>query len=507
MKLNRSKNILKGTIVGVINTVITTLLQFANRTVMIYILGTEYLGLGNLFSSILSVLSLAELGFSSAIIYFMYKPIAEDDDKTVCSLLRFYKIVYYIVGTVILIVGLILIPFLPKLINGSYPEDINLTTVYLLYLGNTVLSYYAGAYKQCILVALQRNDVQNAISLLTNVLKYGGQILVLILLRNFYAYSVLIPLATLVSNIYTVRYTSKKYPQFKPKGKLNNTLKIKLTKKISSLFVFKVGETVISSVDSIVISAYLGLTILAQYNNYYYIISALITFFGIYVAAILSPVGNSIVTESMDKNYRDFKTLLLLQAWIVGWCSICLVVLFQPFIQIWVGKDNVLDFRIVILLAISFYIWKIQDVVFVYKNAKGLWEQDKWRTVITAGLNLVLSLALVSNFGLEGVILGTIISRVLIEMPWGTYVLFDNYFKKSEIMSYFKLMILYTFISICIGCVTWFSCSIVGDSNIVSFIIKVVMCCVIPNVMYITILSRFDSYTAAISLLKKAIAK
>ncbi len=509
MKLDRSKNALKGSSVGFLNTMITSLLQFASRTVMIYTLGTEYLGLGNLFTSILSVLSLAELGMSSAIVYSMYKPVAENNNKAVCSLLNFYKKVYYIIGTFILIAGIALIPFLDKLISGSYPSDISLQLIYLIYLGNTVISYYAGAYKKCILVALQRNDIQCAISIVTNILLYGGRMLVLIFVSDFYAYAILLPVTTIINNLYTLKYTSEKYPLFFAKGKLEKSVKGELISKISSLFFFKIGGIVNTSVDSIVISAYLGLTVLAQYNNYYYIVSALLTFCGMYVTALLPGVGNSIVTESVEKNYRDFNKIFFLHAWIIGWCTICLVNLFQPFISLWVGKRNVLDFTIVVLLSVSFYIWKIQDIVIIFKDANGLWERDRIRELITAGMNLALSLLLLNKIGLAGVIFATIISRVAIEIPWGTYILFDSYFPKKEIWSYIKILVIYTMITILIGVITYKLCLLVPSDGFFGFLIKLIICGVFTNVLYLIIFSRFrvsrDAFGLVINALKKKI--
>lgn len=507
MKLDRSKNALKSSFFGLLNTIITSLLQFASRTVMIYTIGTEYLGLGNLFTSILSVLSLAELGMSSAIVYGMYKPIAENNNKAVCSLLNFYKKAYYIIGTFILIVGIALVPFLDKLISGSYPSDINLKLIYLIYLGDTVISYYAGAYKKCILAALQRNDIQCAISIVTNILLYGGRMLVLIFARDFYAYAILLPVTTIINNLYTFKYTSEKYPLFFAKGKLEKSVKDELMSKISSLFFFKIGGIVNTSVDSIVISAYLGLTILAQYNNYYYIISALITFCGMYITALLPGVGNSIVTESVEKNYRDFNEIFFLHSWIIGWCTICLINLFQPFISLWVGKSNVLDFTIVILLSVSFYIWKIQDIVLIFKDANGLWERDRIRVLMTAGVNLVLSVLLVNKIGLAGVIFATVISRIAIEMPWGTYILFDSYFPKKEIWSYIKTLAIYTMITIVIGVITYYLCLLVPDDGVYAFLIKLVICGVFTNVLYLLIFSRFSVSKDAFELVKNAVKK
>lgn len=227
------------------------------------------------------------------------------------------------------------------------------------------------------------------------------------------------------------------------------------------------------------------------------------------MTALLPGVGNSIVTESVEKNYRDFNKIFFLHAWIIGWCTICLVNLFQPFISLWVGKRNVLDFTIVVLLSVSFYIWKIQDIVIIFKDANGLWERDRIRELITAGMNLALSLLLLNKIGLAGVIFATIISRVAIEIPWGTYILFDSYFPKKEIWSYIKILVIYTMITILIGVITYKLCLLVPSDGFFGFLIKLIICGVFTNVLYLIIFSRFrvsrDAFGLVINALKKKI--
>ena len=148
MKIQRSKNAKRNIIYGTINRLTSLIFPFIIRTVMIYYMGVEYVGLGGLFSSILSFLSLAELGIGTALVYSMYKPIATDDVDSICALLKLYRKLYFIIGCIIFSVGLALAPFLRFIISQDVPDDVNIYILYLIYLLNTVISYWFFGYKQ-----------------------------------------------------------------------------------------------------------------------------------------------------------------------------------------------------------------------------------------------------------------------------------------------------------------------------------------------------------------------
>ena len=159
MRLAKTKNAVRNIFFGAVFKIITLLGPFIIRTMILWIMGSEYIGLNSLFTSILSFLSLAELGVGSALVYSMYKPIAEDDQDMICALLNLYRKMYRIIGMIILGVGLLLLPFLNKLVKGEAPADVNLYILYLIYLFNTVISYVMFAYKQSLLTAFQRSDI------------------------------------------------------------------------------------------------------------------------------------------------------------------------------------------------------------------------------------------------------------------------------------------------------------------------------------------------------------
>ena len=330
-KIERTKNASRNIAFGVILKVYQILVPFMMRTAMIYLMGVQYLGLNSLFTSVLQVLNLAELGVGSAMVYSMYKPVAEDDNATICALIKLYRTYYRVIGLVIAVVGCVLTPFIPHLIKSDVPAGINIYILYLLNLGATVLSYWLFAYKNSILQAHQRNDVVSKVTLVTSTVQYGLQLFVLWAFHNYYLYVIVMLATQALKNIVTAVCANKLYPQFKPKGEVSTEEKKIITNKIKDLFFIKIGSVVVDSADTIVISAFLGLTSLAIYQNYFYIMNSVYGMVGIVFVSITAGVGNSLITESIEKNYNDLRTFTFLLSGILCFCCTCFIGLYQPF--------------------------------------------------------------------------------------------------------------------------------------------------------------------------------
>ena len=339
MKIERTKNATRNIIFGVALKIYQILIPFVMRTIMIYFLGMQYTGLNSLFTSILQVLNLAELGVGSAMVYSMYKPIVDDDKKRICSLMRLYRTYYNIIGLVILIAGVILTPFIPHLIKGDVPADMNVYVyiLYLLNLGATVLSYWLFAYKNSLFQVFQRQDVVSKVTLVTNTIQYIFQALAIIVLRNYYVYVIMLLAGQALTNIVTAIVATKMYPDLKPGEKLDQASIKEINHRIRDLFTSRVGSVVVNSADTIVISAFLGLTVLAEYQNYYYILSAIIGMVDVIWTSCTAGIGNSLIVETKEKNLHDLKKFTFLISWIAGVCCCCFLNLFQPFMKMWVG--------------------------------------------------------------------------------------------------------------------------------------------------------------------------
>lgn len=267
MELDRRKNAFRGMVAGSLNKVIVMVLPFIMRTIILYYLGTQYLGLSSLFTSVLGLLSLAELGIGSAMIFSMYKPIAEDDTQTICALLKLYRRFYRIIGSVITVAGICLLPFLDRVITGSVPSDVNIYILYVIYLLNSTLTYFLFSYKNSLLDAHQRKDVDLNISSILTITEYVIQIVLILWTQNYYAYVIIFPIFTLAGNLIRAYVVSKMYPHYKCEGELKPQIRKEIYKKIGALSLHKIGNVFSSSSTNIIVSSLCGLTAVAIYGK------------------------------------------------------------------------------------------------------------------------------------------------------------------------------------------------------------------------------------------------
>jgi len=467
-----------------VNKGVSLLLPFFIRVVIINVLGEEYLGLNNLFTSILHVLNLAELGIGSAMVYSMYRPIADGDDALICSLLALYKKVYRIIGLIVFAVGVILIPFLPFLIKGG-AEGINVTVLYLIFLVDTVLSYLLFAYKNSLLMAHQRTDVSSNIGTVIHLMLNLVQVVLLLLFKNYYIYIVVKPLFTVLNNLVVNWATNRMYPMYEPKGEVSEEKRKEIFGRVKALIGHKIGTTVVSSADSLVISAFLGLTVLGIYSNYSYVIFFIISLSAIFFNGMLAGIGNSLVTESREANYALFENINFLLSWMVAWCSVCFLCLFQPFMELWMGKNMLLSDSSVICMVIYYYTWQFRTTGLFFKDAAGMWQADFWKPYVAAAFNLVTNIVLVHIIGINGVFISTIISMALINFPWETVVLFRDLFQKSPKDYVFQELInLVKTIVMCVA--TYLLCICLPMKHgLVCLLLRILICIMVPNVIFI----------------------
>ncbi len=484
MKLNRTKNAVRNSIYGSINFVYTTIAPFIMRTIMLYYLGVGYTGLNGLFASILQVLNLTELGVGQAMNYSMYRAIADDDDDRICALMKLYRKYYRIIGCVIAVIGLCILPFVPKLIKGSVPEGINIFILYLLNLMATVCSYFLFAYRNCLVSSFQRTDITSKVTMGVNTTTYILQAIVLIFFRNYYLYLILALLSQLLINIGMAIITTRMFPKYHPEGELSKEHVESINRRVRDVFTSKLAAVVMKSVDPIVVSAFLGLTVLAMYQNYYYIVNALGTLLTVALAAVMAGFGNSLLTETVEKNVHDLKKFTMLIMWTVTMFTACLLVVFQPFMDIWVGKELEFDFGVVVCFCVFYFSGALCRLLNMYKDAAGIWTQDKYRPLVSAILNLGLNLFTVKFLGIYGILLSTVFARVVVEIPWVMANLYKYVFTSKEFMDYAKRIPFYVADVVIISLVTWIVCNNVGFVSMwATFFIRGIGGVVISNLL------------------------
>ena len=478
---SRTKNTSRNILAGLWNRFSTILLSFVNRTIIIYVLGAEFSGLNSLFTSILGVLSIAELGIDVAIVQSMYKPIAEGDKKRICELLTLYKKSYNIVGIVILGIGLALIPFIPYLINDEIPASVNLYILYILYLINSVMSYLLYAYRESLLYAHQREDVSQMFRSVTLIGKNIAQAVVLLLFKQYYVYMAIEIVFTVLNNLWIGKETQRRYPEYQcvrgEKVRMSEDIKDQL----KGLVLGNICDKARNSLDSIILSAYLGLTAVAIYNNYYYIYSALYGIMLVVCNSMSASIGNSIVTETVEKNYDNLQKFSFIVAWISGWMSICMLCIYQPFMELWMGKDLMLSNFNMMLFCVYFYAINMNNIRNQFVSGTGIWWKLKYSNIGEALGNIILNLVLGKLFGITGIILATIITIVVFNFWWRTEVLFKTYFVGMSLKEFLKNHGYWIVCVLIAAVVTWGLCSLIQVNAVVQLFINGIICVIVPN--------------------------
>lgn len=506
--MTRVQNVKRNTTYSLVKFAVQLVLQFVLRTALIYILGAKYLGVNGLFTNIFSLLNLAELGIGSAIVFSMYKPIAEGNMEQVKALNNLYKKLYLIIALVVGILGAAVTPFLPYLITGDTTGlEINIYIVYLLFLANTLVGYFS-AHKRSLLFAFQRNDVENKVKSGTLIVSTVLQIIALLLFKSFYAYVILMVVGTLLDCILVQVFANKLYPEINGKAEpLNPVIKKEITKNVAAMSMHKIGGAVVFSTDNILISALVSYIVLGYYSNYVLITESISTFISLLVTALTASVGNYMATQSSDKIYWFYKKTNLVFAWLSGFCSICLLCLFQPFMYIWTGSEEyILPNLSVLLIVISFYLRKMRANTSMFKDCAGLMWQDRWKPIAEAGINLVASIVLAKFIGLNGIILGTIISTIVAPLWVEPFVLYKHYFKKS-VWRYFGKYVFYTVVTLGAGALTYWLCSLLPFAGIGWFVLKCAICLVVPNVIFLLCYFKTSEFKGVIGLAKQVLQR
>lgn len=498
MKIERTQNATKNIAAGLFLKIYQMVMPFLTRTAMIYFMGVQYLGLNSLFASVLQVLNLAELGVGSAMVFSMYKPIAEDDHQTICALMKLYRKYYRLIGLVVAALGLLLTPAIPRLISGEVPADLNIYILYLINLGATVLSYWLFAYKNCLLQAHQRTDVVSMVTVIANTVQYAAQLMVLIWIRNYYLYVMVTLACVALTNVITAAAASKMYPQYKPVGELGREKEKQINQKIRDLFTGKLGYVIYKAADSIVISAFLGLTILAVYQNYFFIMTSITGFVEIIFASVMAGLGNSFVTETREKNYRDLEKFTFVFLWFAGMCTCCFAGMYQPFMEIWMGRELMLDYGAVICFAAYFYSYSLNRLLNVYKDAAGLWHQDRFRPLATALVNLGLNLLWVKRWGIYGVLLSTVVSQLFVGIPWVLHNLFTLLFDKERLASYVKQLAVYIVLTVAAGTAVALICLSIQTGSWLTLGLCAAISVAVPNTLYLLVLRKHPQFAVSV---------
>lgn len=493
--MGRVQSAAKNIAFGQIGNFITQILGFILRTVFIAHLGDTLNGINALYTGILSVLSMAELGVGTALNYSLYKPVADKDYEKIKSYMLLYKQAYRIIGLVIAGIGLAISPLLPYLVKQ--PEGVSvrdLTLYYFIFLFNTVSSYFV-AYKYSLVNAEQKNYIQTNVITITKMITVSLQIVVILTTANFYFYLLTAAAVELLQKIFVSRYLDKRYPYLKDKDvtRLSKEETGEIVKKTKALVLHKVGDVARLQTDSMIISGFINVTLSGFVDNYNMVMNSVANVVNIMFNSVLSSFGNLIATESKEKQYRIFKVYRFAACWIYGFAAIGFSILLTPLISLWMGEERTLAFEVVICILIDFYFKGDRIVLSNFKTAAGVFEQDKYLALIQGVVNLVISIVLVQEIGLVGVYIGTIISGLIANIT--KPVIIYRVILEKDVKEYFADSLKYLLVIVMVyGLLSGIKRLVMPQVTICGFVIMFVIICVMFNGVYLVLFGRTDEF-------------
>lgn len=507
MSQSRIHNTLRNSFVGLGSYALTSILTFISRAVFIRTLGVEYLGISGLYTNILSVLALSDLGVQTVMVYSLYKPIAQGDTERIAALIRYYRKLYLVVAAAIAVLGVACVPLLRFLVKDSGLPQNELILYYLLILANSVCSYLAIS-KSTLIRADQNMNIIQGVYAITNAGMHFVQILLLIFFRNYTLFLVIPILFTLLNNIVLTRIADKKYPYLKTTygdNSVGRGIQKDITSNLKATFLYKLGATIITSTDNILISVILGTVVVGYYNNYFTVVALVNAILGIVVNSVLASIGNFNATQSSESKFRLFRLMLLVFYVIAGFCAACYLAIFDDFIGWWLGKEFILDDVFLVSLVVNSTIVCISNPLWMTREASGVFKAVRYVMLAAAVINIVLSILLAQFMGLAGIILATAIARLVTLFWYEPRMLCKSVFQ-TPVSAYWKVVAKLFLAMIPCAVVGWLLHGF-ATTNILFIAVKVILCGLITLFSFLLLFGRSEEMKKIFGIARKFLRK
>jgi O-antigen/teichoic acid export membrane protein len=494
--MGRVKSATRNIAFGYIGQVATMIMSFVLRKIFIMHLSETLLGVNSLYTNILSILNMAELGIGTALNFSLYGPVARGEKEKIKSYMQMYRKAYYTIALVVAIIGTMLSPFLKYLVKNPEGTTLrDLTLYYFIFLFNTVSSYFV-AYKYSLINAEQKNYIQTNIITITKVITVFFQIIVIVLTKNFYLFLITDAAIQLIQKIFVSRFLNNMYPYLREKNieKLSKEESDEVWGKTKALVFHKIGDVARLQTDALIISSFIEVAMAGFVDNYNMVISSVSNFVNIVFNSVISSFGNLIATESRQKQYEMFKVYRFFASWVYGFSCVGFMVLLTPLIRIIYGDYWALAPMVVYCILIDYYFKGDRIVLSNYKTAAGVFEQDKYLALIQGAVNLVISIALVqTSLGLTGIYIGTIVSGLIanITKPVIIYRTCFDMDAKSYFVDTFKYLASLIFVLVVCNVVSIY---VLFNLNILTFLLMAVIITIVFNGVYLLLYGRSDEF-------------
>jgi O-antigen/teichoic acid export membrane protein len=492
MKLKEKSRTEYSTINAIVSTcsrIAAILMGFAVRVVFTRTLSESYVGINGLFTDIIYVLSLSELGAGTAITYALYRPIAEGDIEKQKSLMQLYSRFYHVVALIVLGAGLLLVPFMDVLFRNR-PEVDHLILIYLMYLGNSVLSYLF-VYKRTLIDAHQQIYIGTLYHTVFLVLQDAVQIILLVTTRNFILFLGVYLVCTLGNNLCISRKADLLYPYLKEREiqALPKNERKHIFHNVKAMLMHKTGAVLVNNTDNLILSSLVGITSVALYSNYFLLIGSVRQVLDEIFQGITASVGNLGVTEDEARIKKIFEASFFTGQWMYGFAAICLYELLNPLVAVSFGENYVFPLSVVLILCINFWVTGMRKATLVFRDSMGLFWYDRYKAIAEAVINLAVSIILASRLGTVGVFLGTLISTVATSLWVEPYVLY-HYRLHMPVWPYFRKYGIYTLATAGIWLLTDFICRMVGGEPWKELFLRLPICVLVPNLCMLALYGK-----------------
>lgn len=484
----RTKNSILNIFVSLGLGVLALIATFVGQRIFVDILGVNYLGVNGLFNSIISMLSIAELGLGSAIVYNLYKPIQKNDIKQINALMAFYRRGYHTVAAIIFGIGLATLPFL-SLIVGKTAVPANLKIVYMLFITNAVFSYLL-SYKQSMLFADQKNYMINASRVAAMVLLNVFQIILLIKTKNYYLYLVIQIIMTLAENLFINSIVAKRYPYLDSSTKsnsLNKDTRKDVYTKIKGLLYHKAGTFFVLGTDNLVITTFIGIAAVGLYSNYLLILTAVDSMYSQLSAAITASIGNLLITKDSGKHFDVYKRISFASFWTSTLITVGFFVIVDSFVKLWLGKRFVLPLGVLLALSLNLYLTLARLTLYSFKTAAGIFHEDRFVPIMESIVNIVASITLLHFFGLAGVFMGTVCSALVVLLYGYPKYVYTTIFDKKALHYYIEFTYHLLIVAVIAALTFYISRTVALDSGIKQLVVNIGLCVTIPNLLLLAI--------------------
>lgn len=478
---SRTANASKNAMMSIANKICMLLLTFISRKLFIKYIGVEYLGVNGLFTNILTLLSFADLGLGTALNISLYKPIAENDTEKLAALLGYFKKIYFFIAFLVTAVGMGLIPFLKYIVNMD--QDIpHLYLYYSIIVIKNAVSYLF-IYKSAIIRADQKDYIVNRVDIIAGIISNIAQCVLIAVFKSYLLFILIGVGQVIIHNLIVSYIADRQYPFIKQKIELPKVEKKSIFSDVYSVSLYKVSWSLLNGTDNILMSIIAGTIYVGLYANYFTITNTLETFIALLFGSITAGVGNLVATSSPEQRYKTFQSMQMVSFWLCGIVSVCLFFLMQDFIQLWLGKDLMLDNIVLVAIVLNTFFSTCMRPVWTFREGTGMYRNIRYIMFVTAIVNLVLSIVLGKLIGISGILFATSISKLTTYFWYEPRILFKNTFNVKP-TKYFLGYLSNAVLLLIVGVICFVPIHFIKDVTILNWLLKASVCMIVVNIVY-----------------------